>query len=106
MRLQVSSAGENPASPRELGPNFLNAGTRGRGSRCYAMPRKLIHFHPETLTALKDLAADRMASVQELADEAFTDLLRKHRRPVGLKAALQKSSAPEQDNRPRARKGH
>lgn len=69
------------------------------------MPRKLIDFHPETLTALEDLAADRMATVQELADEAFTDLLRKHRRPVGLKAALRKSAAPEQDNRPKARRG-
>ena len=72
---------------------------------CRVMPRKLIHFHPETLTALEDLAADRMASVQELADEAFTDLLRKHRRPVGLKAALRKSAAPEQDNRPKVRRG-
>jgi hypothetical protein len=41
-----------------------------------------------------------------LADEAFTDLLRKHRRPVGLKAALRKSAAPEQDNRPKSRGRH
>ena len=68
------------------------------------MPRKIIHFHPEMLTALEDLASDRMATMQELADEAFTDLLKKHRRPVGLKAALRKSAAPEQDNRPKARK--
>jgi hypothetical protein len=58
------------------------------------MPRKLIHFHPETLAVLQDLAADRMATVQELADEAFEDLLRKHNRPVGLKAALKESAAP------------
>jgi hypothetical protein len=70
------------------------------------MPRKIIHFHPETLIALEDLASDRMATVQELADEAFTDLLRKHRRPVGLKAALRKSAAPEQDNRPKSRGRH
>ncbi len=67
------------------------------------MPRKIIHFHPEMLTALEDLASDRMATMQELADEAFTDLLKKHQRPVGLKAALRKSAAPEQDNRPKAR---
>ncbi len=67
------------------------------------MPRKIVHFHPEMMTALEDLASDRMASIQELADEAFTDLLRKHRRPVGLKAALRKSAAPEQDNRPKQR---
>jgi hypothetical protein len=70
------------------------------------MPRKIIHFHPELMTALEDLAADRMATVQELADEAFTDLLRKHRRPIGFKAALRKSAAPEQDNRPKVRKNH
>ncbi len=28
---------------------------------------------------------------QDLADEAFADLLKKHKRPVGLKAALQES---------------
>jgi hypothetical protein len=55
------------------------------------------------MTALEDLASDRMASIQELADEAFTDLLRKHRRPVGFKAALRRSAAPEQDNRPKQR---
>ena len=68
------------------------------------MPRKIIHFHPEMLTALEDLASDRMATMQELADEAFTDLLKKHRRPVVLKAALRNSAAPVQDNRPKARK--
>jgi hypothetical protein len=55
------------------------------------MPRKMIEFHDEALTALEDLAADRMATVQELADEAFDDLLRKHGRPVGLKASLNES---------------
>jgi hypothetical protein len=67
------------------------------------MPRKIVHFHSEMMTALEDLASDRMASLQELADEAFTDLLRKHRRPVGFKAALRRSAAPEQDNRPKQR---
>jgi hypothetical protein len=37
------------------------------------------------------LARDRMMSFQELADEAFRDLLRKHGRPVDLKDALKKS---------------
>ena len=39
---------------------------------------------------------------QELTDEAFTDLLKKHKQPVGLKAALKESvgSRPkEQDGR-------
>src|SRR5438876_191884 len=38
------------------------------------------------------LARDRLASFQELADEAFRDLLRKHHRPVGLRAALKASA--------------
>jgi hypothetical protein len=33
-----------------------------------------------------------MKDFQELADEAFSDLLRKHDRPVGLKAALRRSA--------------
>lgn len=65
------------------------------------MPRKLIHFHPETLAVLGDLAADRMATVQELADEAFEDLLRKHNRPVGLKAALKESAASKRSREKR-----
>ena len=54
-------------------------------------PRKLIQFDPETLAALKLLATDRMITVQELADEAFADLLKKHHRPVSLKEALKQS---------------
>ena len=56
------------------------------------MPGKRIHFHPELVTALKELADERMASLQELADEAFDDLLRKHGRPVGLRAMLKESA--------------
>ena len=53
--------------------------------------RKLIAFDPETWMALDLLAQDRMASVQELADEAFADLLKKHGRPTTLKQALRDS---------------
>jgi hypothetical protein len=55
--------------------------------------RKQIEFDGETYLALSELASDRMATFQELADEAFADLLRKHGRPVGLKAALKQSVA-------------
>lgn len=37
------------------------------------------------------LATARSKSFQELADEAFKDLLKKYRQPVGLKAALKES---------------
>jgi hypothetical protein len=53
--------------------------------------RKLIAFDPETSSALKLLASDRMMTLQELADEAFADLLKKHNRPVSLRAALKQS---------------
>ena len=47
--------------------------------------RKLVEFDEETWAALDVLARDRLSSFQELADEAFRDLLRKHHRPVGLR---------------------
>ena len=55
--------------------------------------RKLIAFDDDTFDKLKQLGRDRMATVQELADEAFADLLRKHGIPVDLKDALRKSAA-------------
>jgi non-homologous end joining protein Ku len=53
--------------------------------------RKLIAFDDDTFDKLKQLARDRMATIQELADEAFADLLRKHGIPIDLKDALRKS---------------
>lgn len=55
--------------------------------------RKLIAFDDDTLDKLKQLARDRMATLQELADEAFADLLKKHGIPIDLKDALRKSAA-------------
>jgi hypothetical protein len=56
------------------------------------MPGKRVQFDEETWVALDLLARDRMMTFQELADEAFRDLLRKHDRPTGLKEALRKSA--------------
>jgi hypothetical protein len=55
--------------------------------------RKLIAFDDETMTALTQLGRDRMATIQDLADEAFADLLKKHGVPIDLKDALKKSAA-------------
>ena len=55
--------------------------------------RKLIAFDDDTFDKLKQLARDRMGTIQELADEAFADLLRKHGIPVDLKDALRKSAS-------------
>jgi hypothetical protein len=64
--------------------------------------RKLIDFDDDTFDKLKQLARDRMGTLQELADEAFADLLRKHGIPVDLKDALRKSAslakAPVKEN--------
>jgi len=59
------------------------------------MPGKRVHFDGETLHALTVLARDRLQDFQELADEAFDDLLRKHGRPTDLKTALRQSVSAE-----------
>ena len=64
------------------------------------MPGKRVQLDEESWSALDLLARDRMMTFQELADEAFADVLKKHGRPVDLRAALRKSAqaadAPEQ----------
>lgn len=62
--------------------------------------RKLIEFDVETFRALEWLARDRMQTFQELADEAFRDLLKKHHRPTTLKEALKQSTRGEPANDP------
>jgi len=71
--------------------------------------RKLIAFDEDTFAQLSQLGRDRMATIQELADEAFTDVLRKHGIPIDLKDALRKSAVPlrtaaRQTTKPRKRK--
>jgi hypothetical protein len=56
------------------------------------MPGKRVQFDDETWYALNLLAKDRMQEFQELADEAFRDLLQKHGRPTDLKSALRASA--------------
>ena len=66
--------------------------------------RKLIGFDDETLQAVELLSRDTGKTVQQLADEAFTDLLAKHHRPRTLKDALKQSSqrTPANENRKRS----
>ncbi len=59
--------------------------------------RKLIAFDEATWQAIDVLARDSMKTWQELSDEAFRDLLKKHGRADDLKTALKlsiKQSAP------------
>jgi hypothetical protein len=48
---------------------------------------KRVQFHQEIWHELQVLAGESMKSFQELADEAFNDLLKKHGRPASLKEA-------------------
>ena len=61
------------------------------------MPGKRVQIDDESWAALDVLAHDRMMTFQELADEAFADLLKKHGRPVDLRAALRKSAGVSAD---------
>jgi hypothetical protein len=56
------------------------------------MPGKRVQFDDETWASIDLLARDRMMTFQEVADEAFRDLLKKHGRPTSLKEALRKSA--------------
>ena len=55
------------------------------------MPGKRVQFDDETWQAIDAVARGKGKTFQQLADEAFKDLLQKHRQPVGLKAALKQS---------------
>jgi non-homologous end joining protein Ku len=71
--------------------------------------RKIIELDDETYQALVQLGRDRMATLQELADEAFADLLKKHGVPIDLKDALRRSarkskSEPTKPNQSQTRK--
>jgi hypothetical protein len=57
------------------------------------VPGKRVHIDDETWHVLELLRRDKMATFQELMDEAVADLLKKHDRPTTLKAALRKSAA-------------
>jgi non-homologous end joining protein Ku len=65
--------------------------------------RKLIDFDDETLDKLTQLGRDRMATLQELADEAFADLLKKHGIPIDLKDALRKSASLQKKTAPKTK---
>lgn len=67
--------------------------------------RKLIAFDEDTFAKLTQLGRDRMATIQELADEAFADVLKKHGIPIDLRDALRKSAAPSRAATPRNEPG-
>lgn len=67
--------------------------------------RKLIEFDDDSFAKLTQLGRDRMATLQDLVDEAIADLLKKHGVPLDLRDALRRSALGERD-RPRAASAH
>ncbi|MEA2986788.1 MAG: hypothetical protein QOD94_3042 [Alphaproteobacteria bacterium] len=65
-----------------------------------AMKGKRVRFDDETWLALEGLARDSKKSFEDLANGAFADLLKKHRRPTTLKEALRESARREPANDP------
>ena len=53
--------------------------------------RRRIEFDDQVWHALKHLCLETGKGLQEVADEAFRDLLRKRRRPVTLREGLRES---------------
>jgi hypothetical protein len=66
--------------------------SRGPVKNAGAQVGKRVVFDRETWSALDLMARDRMMTFQELADEAFRDLLKKHNRPTDLRTALKQSA--------------
>ena len=56
------------------------------------MPGKRVQFDEETWRQIDLLGRDQKKDFQELADEAFRDLLKKHGRPADLRDALRRSA--------------
>ena len=75
------------------------------GRQITDLKRKVIEFAPDLWLALELLAKDMERSVQDLAGEAFADLLGKYQRPASLKDALRESARrlPANDDVPPAR---
>ena len=53
---------------------------------------KRVQFDDETWAAINLLRQERRRSFQQLADEAFRDLLEKYHRPTDLKTQLKESA--------------
>lgn len=65
---------------------------------------KRVEFDIETWQALDVMAHERMMTFQELADEAFRDVLKKYGRPYDVRDALKKSAKAADDAKVPAKK--
>jgi len=92
-------------STKTATPSDPPARAAGKGSKPAGtepgVRRKLVAFDGETWHAVDLLGKDTFMTFQELADEAFRDLLRKHGRPVELRDQLKHSlRKPDEKRRP------
>ena len=99
--LRVVSGGRSDAPSRSPAPKAAGGRKRAEGG----VQGKRVQFDPETWQAVDLLGRDRMMTFQELADEAFRDLLKKHGRPSDLKDALKRSAAAVKRDGAEAGKG-
>ena len=67
------------------------------------MVGKRVQFDDETWAAIEAVASESGRGFPEVADEAFADFLKKHKQPVGLKAALKESVAEKKPRKKRKR---
>jgi hypothetical protein len=63
----------------------------GQVRRELAMPGKRVQFDDETWQAIDAVLSRDGITFQDLTDEAFKDVLKKRKQPVGFKAALKES---------------
>jgi hypothetical protein len=68
-----------------------------------ARRRKVFNVDEAVLQALSFLSRDNRVPLDDLADQAFRDVLKKHKRPVSLKDALKQSArtVPANDPEPK-----
>lgn len=76
------------------------------GNKSRERQGKRVEFDLETWHMLNLLGRDRMMTFQELADEAFGDLLKKHGRPRDVRDAFRRSarSLSANENEPEKKK--
>lgn len=67
------------------------------------MVGKRVEFDDDTWAAINLMRQERRRSFQQLANEAFADLLAKHHRPVDLKSQLRESAGIEKSKRKKAK---
>jgi hypothetical protein len=68
------------------------AAKKSRLKKSADMVGKRLHFDRETWQAVDVLARDQMKSVEEITEEAFRDLLKKHGRSADFREQLKLSA--------------